>query len=202
MVLHSPSLSLFASNNTLLSNKLLFRYAYPFLCCMLCMCSLLLFKILLLVVRNHTGMIINPKKCGLSEEKRQPSCYSQKPSSQNWIFRRDLVHIGLASVSVTLPLSGRLILITRAISIALYVHNLNWVLIYTLHPPLLFRETKWIVNCKLQISLSFVNLRLMHFFHFIGHVQEFTAYLNYHSFPFIFQLLQLLLLRKSWKWLQ
>ncbi|KAK7410300.1 hypothetical protein VNO78_00980 [Psophocarpus tetragonolobus] len=81
MVLPSSSLSLsfFFPTSTLLPNNLIFR--------------------------NNTGTILSQHKCPLSEERPRLSCYALKPTSQNTIFRRDLMLLGLTSVSLTWPLS-------------------------------------------------------------------------------------------------
>ncbi|KAK7311847.1 hypothetical protein RJT34_10255 [Clitoria ternatea] len=76
MVLHSSSLSFFFPTPTLLPNNLIFR-------------------------NNNTRV----QKCPLSEERPRFSCCALKPTSQNRIFRRDLLLLGLTtSVSLTCPI--------------------------------------------------------------------------------------------------
>lgn len=57
-------------------------------------------------VRNSNRAILNQHKWPLSEERQRFSCCALKPTSQNGIFRRDLMLLGLTSLSLTLPLSG------------------------------------------------------------------------------------------------
>ncbi|KAG5045238.1 hypothetical protein AAZX31_06G070600 [Glycine max] len=79
MVFPSSSLSLFFPIPTLLPNNLIFR--------------------------NNTRAILNQHKCPFSEERPRFSCCALKPTSQNRIFRRDLMLLGLTSLSPTMPLS-------------------------------------------------------------------------------------------------
>ncbi|KAK7283050.1 hypothetical protein RIF29_12290 [Crotalaria pallida] len=84
MVLHSPSLSFFPSNHTLLPspspNNLIFR--------------------------NNNRVFLNQDNSPLLSNKRGNfSCPSSKPTSQNCIFRRDLMLLGLTSLTLTTPLS-------------------------------------------------------------------------------------------------
>ncbi|RDX99768.1 PsbP domain-containing protein 5, chloroplastic [Mucuna pruriens] len=58
-----------------------------------------------LIFRNNTRAILNKHKCPLSEERPRFSCCALKPTLQNGIFRRDLMLLGLTSVSLTWPLS-------------------------------------------------------------------------------------------------
>ncbi|KAL2346809.1 hypothetical protein Fmac_000809 [Flemingia macrophylla] len=81
MVLPSSSLSLsfFFPTPTLLPNNLIFR--------------------------NSNRKILNKHTCRLSDERPRFSCCALKPTSQNRIFRRDLMLLGLTSLSLTCPLS-------------------------------------------------------------------------------------------------
>ncbi|XP_027355219.1 psbP domain-containing protein 5, chloroplastic [Abrus precatorius] len=58
-----------------------------------------------ILLPNRSRVILNQHKCPLSEETPPFSCRALKPTSQNTIFRRDLLLFGLTSVSLTLPLS-------------------------------------------------------------------------------------------------
>uniref|UniRef100_I1JUJ0 PsbP C-terminal domain-containing protein n=1 Tax=Glycine max TaxID=3847 RepID=I1JUJ0_SOYBN len=58
-----------------------------------------------LIFRNNNWTILNQRKCPLSEERPRFSCCALKPTSQNRIFRRDLMLLGLTSLSLPMPLS-------------------------------------------------------------------------------------------------
>ncbi|KAK7351416.1 hypothetical protein VNO77_10861 [Canavalia gladiata] len=79
MVLHSSSF--FFPTPTLLPNNLIFRN------------------------NTNTKVLLNQHNCPLSKERSQIACYALKPTSQNGILRRDLMLLGLTSVSLTLPFS-------------------------------------------------------------------------------------------------
>ncbi|KAK7352759.1 hypothetical protein VNO80_18187 [Phaseolus coccineus] len=82
MVLPSSSLSLsffFFPTSTLLPNNLIFR--------------------------NGSRAIFKQHNFPLSEERPRFSCCALKPTSQNRVFRRDLMLLGLTSVSLTWPIS-------------------------------------------------------------------------------------------------
>ncbi|WVZ19350.1 hypothetical protein V8G54_006672 [Vigna mungo] len=74
----SLSLSFFFPTSTLLPNNLIFR---------------------------NNRAIFNQHNFPLSKERLRFSCCALKPSSQNRVFRRDLVLLGLTSVSLRWPLS-------------------------------------------------------------------------------------------------
>lgn len=108
LAIQCASLSVFAPNG----NKLFFRYLLLLLASMFLYVFFPFFSVhifseidMVLVLRNHGRIIVNNKKCRISEGKREISCCALKPSSQSRICRRDLalVVLGLTSVSLTLP---------------------------------------------------------------------------------------------------
>lgn len=61
---------------------------------------------MLVFIRNNSRAIFKQHNFPLSEERPRFSCCALKPTSQNGVFRRDLMLLGLTSVSLTCPLSG------------------------------------------------------------------------------------------------
>lgn len=108
----SASLSLFACDG----DKLFFRYSYPQLYVSLCflhLLSLIFFSetfMVLVLLRNHSRIIINHTKCRIPDGNREISYRPLENSSQSRIRRRDLALalLGLTSVSRILPFSGML----------------------------------------------------------------------------------------------
>lgn len=134
---HCPSLSFSSPNSPLLPKKynLIFRY-HPFnlnstTCFFFVFFSLIIFyhffflklfthvcSFVCSFTRNNNNNtrvdILNQNKCplSLSDERPHFSCCSLKPTSQSRISRRDLVLLGLTSVSLTCPFSpGNVILV-------------------------------------------------------------------------------------------
>ncbi|XP_061346229.1 psbP domain-containing protein 5, chloroplastic [Gastrolobium bilobum] len=77
-----------------------------------------------LIFRNNSRVILNQKKCPLSEERPHFSCSALKPTSQNRILRRDLgLLLGLTSVSLTWPFS--VTLAEEELKMASFVDEIN-----------------------------------------------------------------------------
>ncbi|KAI4316261.1 hypothetical protein L6164_024258 [Bauhinia variegata] len=121
MVLHSPCYPL-ATNGVLLPNRLFFR--------------------------NYRGVILNRKRCGFSEEKgREFSCCALNPGAQDGIFRRNLVLMGLASLSITLPFSETLAEVEP--KMASFIDEINaYSYLYPLELPTKNFVFKWVESRK------------------------------------------------------
>ncbi|KAF7817206.1 psbP domain-containing protein 5, chloroplastic [Senna tora] len=106
-----------------------------------------------LFLRNHSRIIVNNKKCRVSKDKREISCYALKPSSQNGICRRDLalVLLGLASGSL-LPLRNYIIFSTLAeeeLKMASFVDEINaYSYMYPVELPSKNFLFKWVESRK------------------------------------------------------
>ncbi|XP_014500069.1 psbP domain-containing protein 5, chloroplastic [Vigna radiata var. radiata] len=123
MVLPSSSLSLsfFFPTSTLLPNNLIFR--------------------------NNNRAIFNQHNFPLSKERLRFSCCALKPTSQNRVFRRDLVLLGLTSVSLRWPLS--VALAEEEPTMASFLDEINaYSYLYPVESPSNNISLKWVESRK------------------------------------------------------
>ncbi|CAL0327240.1 unnamed protein product [Lupinus luteus] len=124
MVLHSPSLSL-----SLFSTHSFFPSPTN------------------LIFRNNTSVFLSHVNSPLSYKRRVFSCHASKPTSQNSILRRDLMLLGLTSLSLTSPLS--VTLAEEEPKMALFTDEVNaYSYLYPVELPSRKFVFKWVESRK------------------------------------------------------